>query len=55
MTLTAILNRIVGAPDYDAYVEHLRVAHPGQTPLTKDEFVRQRLEDRYSKPGARCC
>jgi uncharacterized short protein YbdD (DUF466 family) len=55
MTLTAILNRILGAPDYDAYLAHLRTHHPDQTPLSKEEFVRQRLEERYTKPGSRCC
>ncbi|HNV77122.1 MAG TPA: YbdD/YjiX family protein [Gemmatimonadaceae bacterium] len=52
---TSTLNRIIGAPDYDGYLRHQRVCHPDRAPLTKDEFVKQRLEDRYSRPGARCC
>ena len=52
---SATLHRIIGAPDYDGYVEHLARCHPGERPLSKDDFVRQRLEDRYSRPGARCC
>ncbi|MEO6446942.1 MAG: YbdD/YjiX family protein [Gemmatimonadaceae bacterium] len=52
---SATINRIIGAPDYDGYVAHLRFSHPDTTPLPRDEFVRQRLEDRYSRPGARCC
>lgn len=52
---SATLHRIIGAPDYDGYVQHLHCCHPGEAPLTKDEFVRQRLEERYSRPGARCC
>jgi uncharacterized short protein YbdD (DUF466 family) len=51
----AILHRIIGAPDYDGYVAHASRCHPDQPPLTRDEFVRQRLEDRYSRPGSRCC
>jgi len=52
---TSTLRRIIGAPDYDGYLQHQRTCHPDLAPLTKDEFVRQRLEDRYSRPGARCC
>ena len=52
---TSTLNRIIGAPDYDGYLRHHRRCHPGHAPLTRDEFVKQRLEDRYSRPGARCC
>ncbi|MEP7381960.1 MAG: YbdD/YjiX family protein [Gemmatimonadota bacterium] len=52
---TRTLNRIIGAPDYDAYLAHATRRHPGAPTLTRDEFVKQRLEDRYSKPGARCC
>lgn len=49
------LNRIIGAPDYEAYLRHQRACHPDRAPMTRDEFVRQRLNDRYSRPGARCC
>lgn len=52
---TRTLNRIIGAPDYESYVSHTRVCHPETEPMSRDEFVRQRLEDRYSRPGARCC
>ena len=55
VTLTRLLHRIIGAPDYAAYVEHVRRSHPGTTPLGEDEFFRQRLDDRYTKMGARCC
>ena len=51
----AILHRIIGAPDYDGYVAHVSRCHPEQPLLSRDEFVRQRLEDRYSRPGSRCC
>ncbi|MEO7963903.1 MAG: YbdD/YjiX family protein [Gemmatimonadaceae bacterium] len=51
----AILHRIIGAPDYEGYVAHVSRCHPEQTLLSRDEFVRQRLEDRYSRPGSRCC
>ncbi len=29
---------MIGMPDYDNYVEHMRVNHPNQTPMTYEEF-----------------
>lgn len=54
-SLLAALRRVVGAPDYDAYVAHLRRAHPTEVPMSRDEFLQRRLDDRYARPGARCC
>ena len=31
---------MIGVPDYDNYVEHMRVNHPDQTPMTYEEFFR---------------
>ena len=50
-----VLRRVIGAPDYDRYLAHVTACHPGTTPMTREEFERSRLEDRYSKPGQRCC
>jgi uncharacterized short protein YbdD (DUF466 family) len=50
-----VTRRVIGVPDYDRYLAHLRVHHPQAQPLARDEFIRQRQIDRYSKPGARCC
>lgn len=50
-----VIRQIIGAPDYDAYLAHVKAHHPGQTPLTENEFRRERLGARYSKPGNRCC
>lgn len=47
--------RVLGIPDYDAYVAHFAAAHPGTKPLERDQFIRERLEARYSKVGTRCC
>lgn len=54
-TVARIVRRVVGVPDYDTYLEHVRTCHPGQVPMTRAEFERARLEDRYSRPGQRCC
>ncbi|MFN2567397.1 MAG: YbdD/YjiX family protein [Gemmatimonadaceae bacterium] len=53
--LAVLARRVAGAPDYDGYVAHVRSHHPGAEPLGRDEFYLARLEERYSKPGARCC
>lgn len=50
-----LLRRIIGAPDYATYVAHVRAHHPGREPLTEREFLTERLNARYEKPGARCC
>jgi uncharacterized short protein YbdD (DUF466 family) len=50
-----VIRRVIGVPDYDRYLAHLRDRHPGAKPMSRDEFIRQRQFDRYSKPGARCC
>lgn len=49
------LRFVVGAPDYERYLEHMRARHPAEKPLSRSDFARQRLDDRYSRPGARCC
>jgi uncharacterized short protein YbdD (DUF466 family) len=53
--VAAVMRRMVGVPDSDRYVTHMRERHPETTPLSRAEFERVRLEDRYSKPGQRCC
>ena len=49
------LRAVLGAPDYERYVAHVREAHPEREPVTKAEFHRDRMESRYNKPGSRCC
>lgn len=51
----AAVRRIIGVPDYDRYLAHASRCHPGQPVMTRDEFMRQRLVERYSRPGSRCC
>jgi uncharacterized short protein YbdD (DUF466 family) len=53
--LGAVLRRVAGAPDYEGYVAHLRARQPGAEPVERDEFYRARLEERYNRPGAKCC
>lgn len=50
-----VIRTIIGAPDYDRYVAHVKKCHPDRTPMTRDEFSKSRLEARYNQPGNRCC
>lgn len=50
-----VIRRIIGVPDYDAYVRHVRECHPEQQPLSERDFHREQLTARYSRPGSRCC
>lgn len=50
-----VVGFVAGAPDYERYVAHVRARHPGCEPVSRHEFVRQRLADRYDRPGSRCC
>ncbi|MGH9419697.1 MAG: YbdD/YjiX family protein [Thermoanaerobaculia bacterium] len=49
------LRVMLGAPDYERYLEHVATEHCGASPMSRDEFVRERMENRYSRPGSRCC
>lgn len=53
--LGELVRAVIGAPSYERYLAHMSAAHPGRAPLARDDFIRSRLETRYSKPGARCC
>ena len=53
--VNAIVRRIIGAPDYAAYLRHVTVHHPGCEPLSEAEFLDEQLTARYSTPGSRCC
>ena len=46
---------MVGLPDYDTYVQHVRTTHPDRTPMTYDEFFRERQEARFSGATGKCC
>jgi len=50
-----VVRRVIGAPDYDRYLAHVRAAHPGAVPLTREQFAREALSRRYGKGASRCC
>jgi uncharacterized short protein YbdD (DUF466 family) len=51
----AIVRTIIGAPDYARYLAHQRAKHPDATPLSREEFARERERARYEGTGSRCC
>jgi uncharacterized short protein YbdD (DUF466 family) len=55
MRVAALVRRIIGAPDYAAYLRHVAQRHPGCAPLSEAAFLEERLQARYSNPGSRCC
>ncbi len=46
---------IIGIPDYDTYVAHVRRSHPERVPMTYEEFFIERQNARYKGGGGRCC
>jgi uncharacterized short protein YbdD (DUF466 family) len=53
--LARALRIVIGAPRYDAYCAHVATHHPDSEPMSRAAFERARLEERYSKAGAKCC
>ena len=49
---------MIGVPDYDYYVQHMKRTHPDQPIMTYEEFFVNRQNARYGiggKGGFRCC
>jgi uncharacterized short protein YbdD (DUF466 family) len=55
--LTQMARLMVGLPDYDLYVLHRRIHHPGEPIMSRGEFFRDRQDSRYGGNGkiSRCC
>ncbi len=49
------MRAILGAPDYERYVAHMKQNHPSCDIASMEQFVKERNENRYNKPGTRCC
>ena len=46
---------MVGLPDYDTYVQHMRMKHPDQPPMSYEAFFRERQEARFGGASGKCC
>ncbi len=53
--LAQSLRLMVGVPDYDGYVAHLRRMHPEREPMSYAAFFRERQQARYGGGSGRCC
>lgn len=47
--------RMIGVPDYAAYLRHQRAHHPERTPLDYAAFFARAQAARYRGTGGRCC
>jgi len=48
--------RVIGAPDYKAYLIHLAARHPGTAPMSEREFIDMFIERRFGgRSAGRCC
>ncbi len=46
---------MIGVPDYQTYVEHVRLTHPETPPMSYEAFFRSRMEARYAGRARGCC
>lgn len=46
---------LIGVPDYDTYVEHMRRNHPERAVMSYEDFFNERMRARYRGGGGRCC
>ena len=53
--LVRTLRRVMGMPDYQAHLEHLRLCHPDQPLPTEREFFDEFVRTRYADGPTRCC
>ena len=47
--------RMIGVPDYAAYLRHQREHHPEREPLDYPSFFARAQAARYRGTGGRCC
>lgn len=46
---------MVGVPDYERYLAHMRASHPELPPLSREAFFSNRLQARYGGKGVSKC
>ena len=50
-----VCRQVFGIPDYERYLAHAAMRHPGQPVLSRREYCAQAIERKYGKNGPRCC
>jgi uncharacterized short protein YbdD (DUF466 family) len=53
--LLRTVREIVGAPDYERYLEHHAASHPDQAPLSAREYYADFVNRRFGSGLPRCC
>jgi uncharacterized short protein YbdD (DUF466 family) len=51
----SVLKRLLGMPDYAAYVAHLQTCHPERPVPSEREFYDEYVRTRYGDGPTRCC
>jgi uncharacterized short protein YbdD (DUF466 family) len=51
----SVLRAVLGVPDYERYLTHMRTAHPGDRVMSETEYRVTRMNDRYNRAGSKCC
>lgn len=54
-SVCAACRQIFGMPDYDRYLTHAAVTHPGEPVLSRRDYCAQAIERRYGRNAGRCC
>ena len=47
--------QMFGIPDYERYLEHMALHHPGEPVRSRRQFCAEAIEHRYAGKGPRCC
>lgn len=51
----SVIRAVLGIPDYERYLAHMRSAHPGDRVMSETEFRHTSMNDRYNRTGSKCC
>jgi uncharacterized short protein YbdD (DUF466 family) len=51
----SVVRAVLGVPDYERYLAHMRTAHPGDRVMSETEYRVTRMNDRYNRAGSKCC
>lgn len=50
-----VVRQVVGAPDYERYLEHHARCHAGAAPLDRRAFYAEFVSRRFGPGPTRCC
>src|SRR5882672_7320531 len=49
------IRTVMGMPDYERYLEHCTLRHPGDPVMTRAEYYSYHISRRYGNGPTRCC